>query len=129
MSDRVYVATRSTNFRVVRSLYELVDEHGYVITMRWADHIEDGHDDALLTSEDCQKAALEDERGVRTADRLIFIDHPGVRGGLIEVGLAIAYKIPHYLVKLDQYTVFWDHPLATKCSMDELRRRIKDHRL
>ena len=63
-----------------------------------------GHQPFVATEEIAQRTLTEPKdfmpfvrEHLRSADLLILINHPGLRGGLIEAGMAYAWEIPIWL--------------------------------
>ena len=91
---RVYVASKFENTDAVRALQTQLREWGYEITHDWT------HED-LAAAQDVDLAlrcAIADVEGVETADALVLIMHPNMKGAWVEFGIAVALFIPIIVV-------------------------------
>jgi hypothetical protein len=112
---RVYVAGKFTRYEEVRALIDALPE-GCVVTHDWTrteEFDEDGHpkaDDTEVPSERLAMHAINDLRGVRSADLLILIGDENLCGAMAEVGAALVLGIPVWVVGPCRYTIFWELP-------------------
>lgn len=94
----IYVAGKTDDWERVRRVQEMVGRLGHSITFDWTAVVEEVGPDANVeegADEDFrQQCAESDLTGVREADLVIaLVDHPGLCGTLIEIGIAIACDI------------------------------------
>lgn len=107
---KVYVASKFENKTEVRKAMELLKKDGHTITFDWTIHDDTGmtgqtREDYLLMS------AMHDMGGVRTADAVFLICYPGMKGAMVEVGMAIALGLPVVVVKREIWeNVFFHLP-------------------
>jgi len=97
---KVYVASRFTLAGVfaTREVQRLCRDAGHTITFDWTGHFDaalrlvdsaSGLLDAGALSALEAKGALEDFKGASDADVLILIPYEGIKGALVEVGIAL----------------------------------------
>ena len=117
---RIYTASRFSNYERVRKLNADLRSLGYEITHDWTttDEFVDGHPkvkaEADLSEADRRRHAVNDLRGVRTADLLIFLAEDGeFCGSLIEFGAAAALGIQAWIVAPWRTSIFWSLPNVT----------------
>lgn len=132
---RVYTAMAFGGYERVRRLNQDLREVGHVVTHDWTlgDQFgDDGH--PIITRENeheqeiavLRQAAISDSRGVRTADLVVYLaDDPAAMGALIEVGQAIAYGVPVWVVAPFKLTAFF-HMSGVEVidTEDEVRLRL-----
>jgi hypothetical protein len=115
---RVYVAGKFHRYEEVRALIDALPD-GCVVTHDWTrteEFDEDGKpnfspgEEADIPRDQIMMHAANDIRGVRTADLLILIGDEKLCGALIEVGAAMAYGIPIWVVGPTRWTIFWEIP-------------------
>jgi NTP pyrophosphatase (non-canonical NTP hydrolase) len=86
-SLRVYVASKFTNYLAVREAQQRIREAGHVVTYDWTTHAEQSDPDPVA-------CALADAEGVRSADVLVLLEVPEMRGAYVELGMALALGKP-----------------------------------
>ena len=129
---RFYVASRFENKDEVRSIQKLLIDKGYELSYNWCDH--EGIDDHKK-----KEYGIADIAGVRQSDFLV-VCWPGFTGTKLEIGAALAVRIPVYILGCkgpDQMesdgrgtSVFWHHPLINFCGdTDELIDRIESYQI
>jgi nucleoside 2-deoxyribosyltransferase len=98
---RVYVASRFKNYEAVRDFAEHCRAEGFVVTYDWT--LTDAFDENGVVIDpkgvpDNPKRARYfselDLRGVRTADALVLLGQPDMKGAWVETGAALALGIP-----------------------------------
>lgn len=88
---RVYVASKFENTDAVRDAYARLRALGFVITFDWTGC-------AVTDPGYPHEHAQADFTGVASADLFLLIDHPGMKGAFVELGIALAYEKPVYIV-------------------------------
>jgi nucleoside 2-deoxyribosyltransferase len=88
---KIYVASSFVNQSEVKQAMATLRSLGHEITMDWTAESEVGKDAQELAAYRVQCAEA-DFRGVRTADVVMVINHPAIKGGLVEMGMALALK-------------------------------------
>lgn len=97
----VYVASSTKNIPTVRRIQHTALAYGHRITSDWTKAVERYGENPGVDTLDkaiAKECALEDARGVRGADLVIVLCHPDMRGTWIEIGMALAWQIPVWLV-------------------------------
>lgn len=89
----VYVASKFEEKDLVRSVQNAILDAGFSITHDWT------YEDMLNVQGDerqryLRRCGAADVRGVRAARVLVVIPHPNMKGGYVEVGVALALDIP-----------------------------------
>jgi hypothetical protein len=128
---RVYVAGRFTHYERCRALMDELAATGHTITHDWTrteEFGDDGHpvfeakDESGIPPERLAMHAQDDVRGVRTADLVVVLADDQLCGALIEIGCALAYDVPVWVVAPWRWTIFWEHPLVDRFeTVDEVR--------
>ncbi len=130
MGQRIYVAGRFRRYEECRALMDDLVAVGHTITHDWTrteEFGDDGHPKATDGDLDryAQRChAVDDLRGVRTADMLVVLAHDSLCGGLIEVGAALAYGVPVWICDPWRHTIFWHHPLITVTDEPSMRESL-----
>lgn len=125
---RIYTASRFANYARVRALNEQLRDLGHEVTHDWTvtDEFVDGvpkvSSEADLSIDDRRRYAVDDLRGVRTADLVIFLAEDGdYCGALIEFGAAAALGITAWIISPWRTSIFWSLPnvevLATEAEV------------
>lgn len=97
---KIYIATKTDNYRQAQHFRDLLTEHGHEITFDWTEIVAEVGPDAATSgskasdSEFRRKCAENDIQGVREADALVMLAYPGLCGTLIEVGAALMVGTP-----------------------------------
>lgn len=101
---KIYVAGKFEEKRAVRQLQDALIAEGHSITYDWTKH-----EDATADKASC---AVNDLVGVVDADAIILLWHPGLKGGLVELGAALALEKVTIVVGCpkDQPCIFFHHP-------------------
>lgn len=99
MSKRIYIAAPWASRSDVPPIAKLLEQAGHVITHKWWEKEEDDADESKETYADSRldflcECAIEDMRGVRTADAVLLINSSKSEGKAVEQGLALAYGVP-----------------------------------
>lgn len=109
---RVYVAAKTHDFLRARALMEMLREEGHIITFDWTKNVEEvgpSHENEKAQDKKfLLQCAENDAYGVKKASALIALGHPRVCGTLVEIGMALAYRIPVILVGEFPPSVFWE---------------------
>jgi hypothetical protein len=110
---KIYVCSKFEEKPRCRAMQELLRNAGHEITLDWT-QFEDppGWDGDVATATPAQAeflcgCAQKDWAGVLNADLVVVLTHPNLRGGLIEMGIAIANGIPVIAVGPHYRTVFF----------------------
>lgn len=124
--QRIYVATSTKNVEMARELKQAIRESGREVTHDWTgiDHI---FDHSLDDGEDYlakKRAAENDLRGVRTADLLIYLGHELCFGANIELGAALAYGLPVWIINPSRGSVFFELDQIENMSFQEMLGRL-----
>lgn len=93
---RFYVASKFENADAVKVVYDKLKKRGHTITHDWT-----AEDATNKTQGYKTKCAINDYIGVRSADAIIVLNHPKMFGGAAELGMAIAFGVPAYVVDMD----------------------------
>lgn len=124
---RIYVATSTKNVELARELKQAIRSlPGREVTHDWTgtDHIFDTSldegDDAFAK----KIAAINDLRGVRTADLLIYLGHDLCFGANIELGAALAYGIEVWVVGPVRGSVFFELDQVTVMNFGQMLGRL-----
>lgn len=114
IGKRVYVAAKFQEYESARRLMDAFTAGGYTITHDWTrtqEFDESGHPIAAdpndMPPEIIKMHAENDVRGVRNADFLVVLGDADLCGALIEVGIALALRIPIYVIKPKRWTIFY----------------------
>lgn len=94
----IYVAAKWEEKSHVRLLYKVLTERGHVITHDWTQE-EEGDRQGEELEKYLRDCADKDYEGVMAADVVILVDHPRLRGGMVELGLALAWGKTIYVLK------------------------------
>lgn len=127
---KVYCAGKTQALHEVKLIAGLVKSTGHTITHPWWEVVErEGGDvtEVEISPEKKQQYALDDVRGVLTADLVIALGHPRISGTLWEVGGAAFARIPVWLVDWEKYgrvSVFEDLPNVEKLDVQEVGERL-----
>lgn len=81
--NKIYIASSLHNIARVKSLMELFEEKGAVVTYNWAQHGQ------VFTNEELRKYGEAELDGVMAADLLFFVQ-PGRMGSHVELGVMLA---------------------------------------
>ncbi len=105
---RVYVGAKFEDAPRARALMTRLEENGHVITYDWTKHEPSTPKDMLY------QCAVNDLEGVVSCDVFMLLWHPALKGGLVELGAALALRkgvivigAPH---PNDQPCVFFHDP-------------------
>ncbi len=95
---RIYLASNYSSHPYMREVRRILERKGHIVTSRWVNgEHEIGNDDTLSRT-----YAVEDYEDLGRADACIWFSveqSPRQRGGRhVEFGLALAWKIPIYVV-------------------------------
>lgn len=95
-------------------MQEAFKEEGHTITFDWTQTVEQHGNDGGLDPKKIEfrrDCAEKDMKGVLSADAVVMIAHPRLCGTLIEVGMAIAWDIPVFILgELERNSVFFSLP-------------------
>lgn len=94
---RVYVASKFENMNAVKQAMHLLQQQGHAITHDWTRESAEGmegqeRDDYLA------RCAAADVNGVLTAQAILMLHQPNMRGAYIELGIALARGIRVFVV-------------------------------
>lgn len=119
----LYVASKFASKTRVKCFCEDAIEAGHRITYNWA-IASDNKTDNELEPEKARYFAIQDRKGVITADLCIFLlEKPEFCGALIELGMTIALNTQAWIVHPWRYSIFWDYPTITTFSSENTVRR------
>lgn len=122
---RVYVASKFENRLEVRRAQKMLRDQGIEITFdwTWAPEMLEGIDPKSKVYETMQgEMARLDQYGVESADAMLLIGHPGMRGAFVEFGIALARRIPLYIVNrehVEQIFLYNDNVAGFYISIDD----------
>lgn len=90
----IYVASKFENVDEVRRIQALLRSWGHSITFDWTPELAQSielakHGDSLDIQAQQDKAAICDFRGALMCDVLVLIPYPGLKGALVEMGIAL----------------------------------------
>ena len=112
----VYVASSFKNQAEVKEVMSQLVSLGHRITFDWTGEDASGLKGSELTRY-LTECAMSDMNGVNSADAVIVINHPEMRGALVEMGMAIASGKPIFLVYHNRVSNIFDSlPGVEKCS-------------
>jgi len=115
---RVYVAAKFEEAVRASRLMALLRIDGHRISYDWTVH--------TASASDAEIAAIAhlDIEGVRTADAIVVLYHPRLKGGLVEMGGALALGIRVVVVDADPADpcIFFRHPSIEHVESDEVVR-------
>lgn len=94
---RIYVAAKSEEAARARKFMQAIRDVGHYITYDWTTDVL-AHAVTPFTKEAQKKCARSDVDAARTADAVIVLYHPGLRGALVEMGVALAKQAPVLVV-------------------------------
>lgn len=103
---RIYVAAKFEDALFARAVMGMLALAGHEITHDWTNETIEGKR-GLEVLDTYQEAAVADADGVKTADALVLIHHDNLRGGLVELGVALGCEIPVIIVG----GAGWSYPL------------------
>jgi hypothetical protein len=92
---RIYVAAKWEERARARAFMTRIEEEGHTVTHDWTKEDEAKADAAGLYYRECAAA---DVRGAAAADAVVLLFHPGLQGGLVELGIALGVGLPVVLV-------------------------------
>lgn len=101
---QVYVASRFTNWRAVEALRTILVDEGYAVSSSWARLA--GQPEGTIARDE----AMTDVAEVREADVVVVIPATGVRGTLLEMGLAMGMGKPVIVMPGPLDHIFYEHP-------------------
>lgn len=106
---RIYVAGRTTEFRKVRGVQDIVASYGHTISHDWTNARSDDEWRAgELMDGDPREYAEADRDGVATCSLVVVVCGEGMVGTLIEVGMALAWNRAVWLFgELERDSVFF----------------------
>jgi nucleoside 2-deoxyribosyltransferase len=112
---RIYVAGRTNDIKRVREMQDLCRKAGHEITEDWTQNVNAqairAEDDGVTLPSEFKRYAMNDVRGVRSADMIVVMCGPALLGTAIEIGIAIEREIPVVLVgETDRDSVFFYLP-------------------
>lgn len=113
---RFYIASSLSNRAKVSHLRDVLVSKGWNHTYDWTKNA------PPITKEELHAIGLAEMKGVQSADLLIAL-LPGGKGTHIEIGLALAQKIPILLYSEDEATFELEN-LSTFYLMDGIRRIV-----
>ena len=129
---KLYFASASANWRLVRDWINGARSDGHEVTMDWTQMVEElgrGNPEKTDPAVLCAAAAM-DREGVRACETFILLWDAEVCGALLETGMALEMEKPVWIVSnayVDQevrYSIFWELPNVEQMDYDELRRRL-----
>ena len=128
MKKKFYVATTLLNFEQADYVADKLIQFGFEQTYRWTIHGPAGDKGEEFLKEICTK----EMNGVKEADFVVVI-LPAARGTHVEIGIALANKIPIFLVNpLEPFDCnnktcgfYWvDGVTRMHCSLDEAVKTV-----
>jgi hypothetical protein len=134
-SLRIYTAMAFGGYERVRKFNQDLREVGHVVTHDWTLGDQYGEDGHPIITRECEheqeiavlrQAAINDTRGVRKADLVVFLaDDPTAQGALAEFGMAIAFGVPAWVVAPWRMTAFFHMPgVEVIATEGEVRARL-----
>lgn len=107
---RVFISAKWEERAYARKVMDQFEAAGHTVTHDWTKE-----DPLERTGESLRKylgqCALDDRKGVKTAEAQVIIAHPQGKGMFTEHGIAIAHDIPVVVVKRElAENVFYDLP-------------------
>lgn len=94
---RVYVGAKFEAVEAARELMSVLRAAGHEITHDWTGESVEGKR-GVEVLDVLRDAALDDADGVKSADAMVLLHHPNLRGGLVEMGIALGRDIPVIVV-------------------------------
>lgn len=115
---KVYVTSKYENYLAVREAQALLREHGFDISYDWTK----AHDEFPKLTSAVQRdvyqleQAKRDLKGALEADFQLCLGHEKIRGGMVELGVALAIGCPIFIVDARLCdNVFFHLPQVKKC--------------
>jgi nucleoside 2-deoxyribosyltransferase len=94
---QIYVAAKFENKQEVRRVQKILEANGHTITYDWTQEDATGREgDALQYY--LQQCAVNDHNAVFECDVMLFLSQNNCQGAFTELGLAIAWGRPVYIV-------------------------------
>lgn len=125
---KIYVAAKTHDVDRAQKVMTWVRECGHEVTFDWTVGVKKLGDanESELTHEVQQAIAINDRRGVAYAQLVIALAHPDVCGTLMEIGMALAFSTPVWLVgQFPRESVFFHMEQVTRVNDDnDLYRRV-----
>ncbi len=100
---KVYIASSLHNIARVKHFEQRFEEQGATITYKWSNHGQ------VFSEEELRKYAIGERDGVLEC-QLFFMVHPARFGAHVELGIAIANKIPIVILEetpIEQKTFYY----------------------
>lgn len=129
---RVYVAGRTNNLDEVRAVQDVVRASAGVITHDWTQVVEEVGNYRDEGTEPPHPGFLricanQDRDGVLNADLVVVVCSRGLNGTLIEMGMALAWKKPVWVInEPERESVFFYMDDVERVRFKELRPRLLD---
>lgn len=118
---KVYVAGKFEETVAVRAAQQALRDLGHEITHDWTQEDATGMEGDVLKAY-YQKCAVQDYEGVLYSDVVLVLNHPKLFGGASEMGMALAWGRPVYVVNPQiRHNIFFDLPsgIRTFNTMEE----------
>ncbi len=117
---RIYVAGRWKEKDRIREVQRMLRLDNHTITFDWTEMGDTDDPDEL------QRNAMIDLEGVRSAEAVVVLPAIGGKGMWVEMGAALALRIPIFVVGTMKRGVFEYHPLVTSLiSLDQLLTALR----
>lgn len=136
---KFYVAGKFSDYSFVRSIVDMLAEHGHTVTYDWTRTSEfgpDGHpvsnDPHDLSKEQLGEYAQKDVQGVQDADFLVVCADQDLCGAWIEMGVALATKTVQkiFVIASERWTIFLELPFVEQvCCYDEFQDLVSSGQL